>query len=198
MFPLFSWWFLLLILNPQPNAHATSKATLHWESRSSAESSELWWLQTSTAKQELQVSIHSYTMLWRLERQQNPQLFRVDYHATELSVDHPGLFGQVITVVDAPSCRVTCQNVLKFKIEFKIQHTAHTMDGDDPDSFESNLCRILQARELGKTAVLMSNLIPNFGRHQPLNWLAYQAKIMLNAKPTAAHHLIASRIRKIY
>ena len=76
MFPLFSWWFLLLYLNPQRNAHATSKAALHWESRSSAESSELWWLQTSTAKQELQVSIHSYTMLWRLERQQNPQLFR--------------------------------------------------------------------------------------------------------------------------
>ena len=34
------------------------------------------------------------------------------------------------------------------------------MDGDDPDSFESNLGRILRARELGKTAALMSNLIP--------------------------------------
>ena len=34
------------------------------------------------------------------------------------------------------------------------------MDGDDPDSFESNLGRILRARELGKTAALMSNLSP--------------------------------------
>ena len=37
------------------------------------------------------------------------------------------------------------------------------MDGDDPDleAFKSNLRRILRARELGKTAALVSNLCPN-------------------------------------
>ena len=36
-----------------------------------------------------------------------------------------------------------------FKIEFEIQHTAHTMDGNDPDleAFEPNFRRILCARE---------------------------------------------------
>ena len=34
--------------------------------------------------------------------------------------------------------------------------------------------------------------------HQTLNWQVYWAKIMLNANPTAAHHLMASLIRTIY
>ena len=34
-------------------------------------------------------------------------------HATELSVDSPGLVGQVIIVVDAPSGHVPIQNVFK-------------------------------------------------------------------------------------
>ena len=46
------------------------------------------------------------------------------------------------------------------------------MDGDDPDleAFKSNLRRILRARELGKTAALVSNLCPNAS---DLNRLAY-------------------------
>ena len=37
------------------------------------------------------------------------------------------------------------------------------MDSDDPElqAFESNLCRILRERELGKAAALKSNLCPN-------------------------------------
>ena len=44
-------------------------------------------------------------------------------NATELSVDRPGLFGKVITVVDAPSGHE--------KIEFEILNAADTMDSHE-------------------------------------------------------------------
>ena len=70
-------------------------------------------------------------------------------HATKLSVDRPGFFGQMITVVDAPSGHIPMLKlfqVLRLKIE--IQHTVHILDGNDADleAFESNLRRILRAR----------------------------------------------------
>ena len=70
-------------------------------------------------------------------------------HATKLSVDRPGFFGQMITVVDAPSGHIPMLKrfqVLRLKIE--IQHTVHIMDGNHPDleAFESNLRRTLLAR----------------------------------------------------
>ena len=50
-------------------------------------------------------------------------------------------------VVCAPCTHV--KKILRFKIEFEIQHTAHTMESDDPDleAFESNLRAIIRARE---------------------------------------------------
>ena len=56
-------------------------------------------------------------------------------HATELFVDCPVLFGQVITVVDAPSGHVLMSK--RFKIlrskTLHLQNTAHNMNGDDSD-----------------------------------------------------------------
>ena len=57
--------------------------------------------------------------------------------------------------------------------DFEIQHTAHTMGGNDSDleAFESNLRRILhrQARELGETAALVPNLCQNAPDPQLVN-----------------------------
>ena len=70
-------------------------------------------------------------------------------HATVLVLARPGLFRQEITVEPDPAVCAPVKNVLKFKIEFEIQHDAHTLDCNDPDleAFESNLCAINRARE---------------------------------------------------
>ena len=70
-------------------------------------------------------------------------------HATELSVDSLGFYGQMITDVHAPSGHVPMAKRLSFTIEFEIQDTAHTVDSNDPDleAFKSNLRAIIRARE---------------------------------------------------
>ena len=51
-----------------------------------------------------------------------------DTNATELFVDRLGLFGHVITVLDAPSSHVPIlKRFLSFRFEFEILNVAHTM-----------------------------------------------------------------------
>ena len=116
-------------------------------------------------------------------------------HATELSLDHPGFLAKYSLLCKLQAVTYPRLNVLKFKIEFEIQHAAHTMVGNDPDlqAFESNLRRILPERKLGKAAALVSNLPRT---HQTLNRLAYRATTMLDANPPVAYHL--SQIWRIY
>ena len=63
------------------------------------------------------------------------------------------------------------------------------MQSDDPDleAFETNLCATIQARELGKTSALVSNICPNASDPQEVCILSKQ-------ESTMAHHLIASLI----
>ena len=104
----------------------------------------------------------------------------------------------------------------RFQIEFAgllaIQHTAHTMDGSDLDleAFESNLRWILRARELDKTAALMSNLCSNapdpysvgISRKDDARRESHRDCCTSSESHcqlySAAHHLIASRIRRVH
>ena len=80
-----------------------------------------------------------------------------------------GLFCQVITVVACPSGHVPmvkCFNVLTWRLNSKslTLHTQWTVI----EAFESNLCAIIQARKLGRTAALVSNLCPNASDSQSI------------------------------
>ena len=92
-----------------------------------------------------------------------------------------------------------------FNIEFETQHTANTIDDDNPDleAFVSNSRAIIQARELGQNAPLVSKLYSNASDPQLVRVSSkrclgvisgFSAKMTLNKNPTAAHHLIASLI----
>ena len=78
------------------------------------------------------------------------------------------------------------------------------MDCNDPDleAFDSNLRAIIWARELDETAALLFNICPNASESmiRPSNGGRIEQRkcSLLNANPTAAHHLMASLIRTIY
>ena len=77
------------------------------------------------------------------------------------------------------------------------------MDCNDPDleAFDSNLRAIIWARELDETAALLFNICPNASESmiRPSNGGRIEQRkcSLLNANPTAAHHLMASLIRTI-
>ena len=70
------------------------------------------------------------------------------------------------------------------------------------EGFESNLRAIIWARELGKTAALVSNLCPNASESMirlPIGQIEdYRKKTMLIEIPSVAHHLISSPIPTIH
>ena len=74
------------------------------------------------------------------------------------------------------------------------------MKCDDPDfgAFESNLCTIIWAGKLDKTAALVSNLCPDASDPQLVGVLSKEDAEQDSHCYSATHHLLASLIWKIH